>query len=204
MAAAERIDGVEVRAFRDAAAFDRWLERHHGRVSGVWVKVAKVASGIPSVTADELVDVGLCWGWISGQRRALDSDWYLQHYVPRRRGSLWSQVNVDKVERLAAEGRMRPPGLAEVDAARADGRWAIAYAGQATAEPPPELVAALADDPTARSAFDALGATERYQLYLRILQARTDQARAARLARALAVLRAAPSGGQGQAGARGR
>ena len=85
---------------------------------------------MPSLTSDEAVDIGLCWGWISGQRRGLDETWYLQKYVPRRPRSIWSQINVAKVEALTAAGRMRPPGLAEVEAARADGRWAAAYSGR--------------------------------------------------------------------------
>ncbi len=119
-------DGAEIRPFRDAAAFDAWLADHHGEQAGVWLKLAKVASGIPSLTSDEAVDVGLCWGWISGQRRALDETWYLQKYVPRRPRSNWSALNVRKVGELTAAGRMRAPGIAEVEAARADGRWAAA------------------------------------------------------------------------------
>ncbi|MCO4699145.1 hypothetical protein LRR80_05237 [Streptomyces sp. RO-S4] len=126
----EEFDGLEVRAFPDAAAFEAWLAEHHSRREGMWVKVAKKASGIASVTEDELVDVGLCWGWISGQRRRLDDRYYLQKYGPRRPRSLWSRVNVEKVAALAAEGRMREPGLAEVRRAREDGRWDRAYASQ--------------------------------------------------------------------------
>jgi len=122
-------DGAEIRPFRDAEEFDAWLAEHHADQAGVWLKLAKVASGIPSLTSDEAVDVGLCWGWISGLRRGLDESWYLQKYVPRRPRSIWSQVNVAKVEALTRAGRMRPPGIAEVEAAQADGRWAAAYRG---------------------------------------------------------------------------
>jgi uncharacterized protein YdeI (YjbR/CyaY-like superfamily) len=114
-------------AFRDAAAFEAWLEAHVDQQAGVWLKLAKRGSGVPSLTDDEAVDVGLCYGWISGQRKAYDETWYLQKYVPRRPRSRWSQVNVAKVEQLTAAGRMRPSGLAEVEAAKADGRWAAAY-----------------------------------------------------------------------------
>lgn len=96
---------------------------HHGLEQGVWLKIAKKGTGVASLTNDEAVDVGLCWGWISGHRKALDATWFLQRYTPRRRGSNWSAVNVAKVEALTAAGRMRPPGQAEVDAAKADGRW---------------------------------------------------------------------------------
>jgi len=116
-------DGAEVHPFRDAAEFDAWLAEHHDHQPGVWLKLAKLSTGIPSMTSDEAVDVGLCWGWISGQRRRLDETWYLQKYVPRRPRSNWSALNVRKVGELTAAGRMRPPGLAEVEAAKADGRW---------------------------------------------------------------------------------
>lgn len=113
--------------FTDADAFDAWLAEHHGRAEGIWIKIAKKGSGIASITSDECVEVGLCWGWISSLRRPLDDDYYLQKYTPRRPRSRWSKVNVAKVAALTAAGRMRPPGQAEVDAARADGRWDAAY-----------------------------------------------------------------------------
>ena len=184
----DRIDGVGVIAFADAGAFESWLAEHWARAEGVWVKVGKKRSGIPSVTEDELVDIGLCYGWISGQRRSLDERYYLQRYVPRRPRSLWSKVNVDKVAALTEAGRMRDPGLAEVSRARADGRWEAAYAPQKTAEPPPDLAAAFDAAPRAREAYEALDRTGRYQLILPLLQALTPQARRARLERILHAL----------------
>ena len=123
-------DELETITCEDAAAWDAWLAEHHGRHEGVWLKIAKLRTGVASVTSDEAVDVGLCWGWISGHRKALDETWFLQRYTPRRPGSNWSAVNVVKVEGLLAAGRMRAPGLAEVEAARADGRWARASHGR--------------------------------------------------------------------------
>jgi uncharacterized protein YdeI (YjbR/CyaY-like superfamily) len=191
----ENLDGVEVRAFVDAAAFEAWLAEHHTRTEGVWVKVAKKASGIASVTDDELVDSGLCWGWISGQRRGLDTAHYLQKYVPRRPRSVWSRVNVEKVAALAAAGRMREPGLAEVRRAQEDGRWDRAYASQATATVPDDLAAALDARPAARAAFDALDRTARYLVLLPLLQASSPQTRTARLERAVESLAATHAGG---------
>ncbi|MER6396803.1 YdeI/OmpD-associated family protein [Kitasatospora sp. NPDC001603] len=181
----DEIDGVEVLAFADARAFEDWLAANHPRHEGVWIRMARRKSGIASVTDDELVDIGLCYGWISGQRRALDERYYLQKYVPRRPRSLWSQVNVDRVAVLTAEGRMREPGLAEVRRAQADGRWAAAYASQRAATVPPELAAALEADPRARRAFEALDRTARYRLVLPLLQALTPRARRDRLDRAV-------------------
>ncbi|MFD7631254.1 YdeI family protein [Streptomyces sp. NPDC059851] len=183
-------DGVEVVAFADGEAFEEWLAVHYGRQEGVWIKVAKKKSGIPSVTDGELVDIGLCYGWISGQRRSLDGQYYLQKYVPRRPRSLWSQVNVEKVAELTALGRMREPGLAEVRKAQEDGRWAGAYASQKSATVPEDVAAALAEHPGARAAFEALDRTGRYLVILPVLQALTPEARRTRLDRALALLAA--------------
>jgi len=181
-------DEAEVRPFRDAAAFETWLESNVDRQAGVWLKLAKKGSGVPSMTPDEAVDVGLCFGWISGQRRSCDDVFYLQKYVPRRPRSRWSQVNVAKVEALTAAGRMRPAGLAEVEAAKADGRWAAAYVSQRDATVPPDLAAALAAHPSAARAFAALGRTDRYQVILPLVTARTPTAREARLGRAITAL----------------
>ncbi len=114
---------AEVIAFRDVAEFEAWLDAHSDLPVGVWLKLAKKGSGVASLTSDEAVDAGLCYGWISGQRKALDHIYYLQKYVPRRPRSHWSQLNVTKVAQLTVAGRMRPPGFAEVEAAKADGRW---------------------------------------------------------------------------------
>ena len=130
-------------AFRDAAEFEAWLDAHAGLRAGVWLKIAKKRSGVASLTDDEAVDLGLCYGWISGQRKAYDGIYYLQKYVPRRPRSRWSQVNVAKVEELIAAGRMRPSGLAEVEAAKGDGRWAAAYQAQRDATVPPDLRKAM-------------------------------------------------------------
>jgi uncharacterized protein YdeI (YjbR/CyaY-like superfamily) len=174
--------------FEDAAAFETWLEANADLQAGVWLKLAKKGSGVPSMTSDEAVDVGLCFGWISGQRKSLDDVFYLQKYVPRRPRSRWSQVNVDKVEALIAAGRMRPSGLAEVEAAKADGRWAAAYASQRNATVPPDLAAALSRHPEAARAFEALGKTERYAVILKLLTARSATARAAQLRNAIDAL----------------
>jgi uncharacterized protein YdeI (YjbR/CyaY-like superfamily) len=119
-------DALDTITCEDAAAWEAWLAANHGLRTGVWLKIAKQHTGVASLTNDEAVDVGLCWGWISGHRKALDETYFLQRYTPRRPRSNWSAVNVAKVEALTAAGRMRPPGLAEVDAAKADGRWNLA------------------------------------------------------------------------------
>ncbi len=174
--------------FRDAAEFETWLDAYADLQVGVWLKIAKKGSGVQSLTDSEAVDVGLCYGWISGQRKSHDETYYLQKYVPRRRRSRWSQVNVARAEQLIAAGRMRPSGLAEVEAAKADGRWAAAYESQRNATVPPDLAAALASSPQAAQAFDAYSRTQRYAVILNLITARTPRARAAQLRRTMTAL----------------
>lgn len=119
-------DGLDIITCEDAAAWEAWLAANHRLHQGVWLKIAKKDTGVPSVTNDDAVNVGLCWGWISGHRKALDETYFLQRYTPRRPGSNWSAVNIAKVDALIGAGRMQPPGLSEVDAAKTDGRWARA------------------------------------------------------------------------------
>lgn len=173
----------------DGDAWETWLEEHHDSAGEVWLRIAKQGSGLATIGIGDALDGALCFGWIDGQRRGLDDVSFLQRYCPRRPRSSWSQVNVGKVERLVAEGRMRPPGLAEVEAARADGRWDAAYESQRTAEVPAELAAALAQDDAARTAFEGLGRSERYAVILTVLKARIPAARERQLSRALDRLR---------------
>jgi uncharacterized protein YdeI (YjbR/CyaY-like superfamily) len=181
---------TEIIACRDGAAWERWLADHHRLQAGVWLKLAKKGSGLASVTNSEALDVALCYGWINGQRRPLDGDWYLQKYTPRRPRSTWSKVNVQKAEALIAAGRMRGPGMAEIVAAEADGRWEAAYEPARSATVPPDLAAALARDERARRGYAALGRSDRYLVILRLMTARTPETRAARLRRMVATLAA--------------
>ena len=183
-------DAAEVIAFRDAAEFEDWLADHVDESAGVWLKIAKKGSGIASLTDDEAVDIGLCYGWISGQRKSFDEEHYLQKYVPRRPKSRWSQVNVRKVAELTAQGRMRPSGLAEVQAAKADGRWDAAYESQREATVPPDLAAALAASPLAATAFASLSKTSQYAVILDVVTARAPRTRAAHISKAIAELEA--------------
>ncbi|MFD5159766.1 YdeI family protein [Streptomyces hawaiiensis] len=181
-------DGTGPLSFETTADLDSWLTAHPAPHPGLWVRVAKKGSGVPSVSAADVNDVALCHGWITGQRKGLDETYYLQRITPRRPGSLWSMVNVRRIEELAAAGRMRPGGLAEVAAARADGRWEAAYASQKEAEVPDDLAAALARSPRATAAFETLGRTDRYLAMLGVLRARTPESRAAQVAAAVVKL----------------
>ncbi|WST34879.1 YdeI/OmpD-associated family protein [Streptomyces sp. NBC_01166] len=167
---------------------EAWLEEHHGERTELWLKIAKKSSGITSVTASEVLDAALCSGWIDGRRKSLDETYYLQRISPRRPGSPWSLVNVRKVEALTAADRMREPGLAEVRAAREDGRWETAYPSQKEATVPADLAAALAGAPRAAERFERLGRTDRYLVILQLLKARTPGLRATRLERLVTKL----------------
>ena len=178
----------ETRAFPTAADFDAWLAAEHDRAPGLFVKLAKKSSGIPSLTAAEAVEVALCHGWIDGRGNRVDDVWFTVRYTPRRAKSVWSQKNVETVARLIAEGRMRPAGLVAVEAAQADGRWDRAYAGPATATVPHDLAAALAADPGAAAFFAGLDKTNRYSVLWRVHTAATPQTRAKRIAACVQML----------------
>lgn len=181
---------MDVLDFPDAAGWESWLDAQHVLQAEAWLRIAKRHSGMASVTTKEALDVALCYGWIDGQRRALDDVSFLQRYSPRRPTSSWSKVNVAKVEALMAAGRMRPAGLAEVAAAKADGRWEAAYESQRSATVPPDLAAALADNARSAAAFERLGRSDRYAVILPLLKARTPETRAKLLARAIEKLAA--------------
>ena len=174
----------------DAARWEAWLAAEHRVQAEAWLRIAKRHSGIVSVTSAEALEVALCFGWIDGLRRAGDEVSFLQRYSRRRPGSSWSKANVAKAEALIAAGRMRPSGLAEVAAAKADGRWQAAYESQRTVAVPPDLAAALASNARANAAFERLGKSGRYAVILPLLKARTPQTRARILARAVAGLAA--------------
>ena len=174
--------------FPDQAAFEAWLDANP-TAPGVYVKLAKKGAGVPSVTYAELVESCLCFGWIDGRSNRLDDSFYLQRITPRRARSVWSQKNVDAVEALVLAGRMRPSGLAAVDAARADGRWERAYAGSATITVPDDLAAALAAEPAAQKEFEALDGANRYAVLLRVHTAASDSTRAKRIAAMVQLLR---------------
>ena len=176
---------VALLEFPDAAAWESWLAEHHADASEAWLRIAKRGSDVATIAIADALDVALCWGWIDGQRKGLDGVSFQQRYCRRRPRSSWSQINVAKVEALTAAGRMQPPGLAEVAAAQADGRWAAAYASQRTAEVPPDLTAALAANPRAAAAFEGLGRSERYQVILALLKTQTEKGRTRALARAI-------------------
>ena len=181
-------DELPILPFASAAAWEGWLEDEHARAAGVWLQIAKKDSGIATVSYAEALEVALCFGWIDGQRRGFDASWFLQRFTPRSRRSRWSKINTGHVERLIAAGRMRPAGLAQVEAARADGRWEAAYAGQRTIEVPADLQAALDASPAAAAFFATLRGASRYAILYRLQDAKRPATRARRIERYVQLL----------------
>jgi uncharacterized protein YdeI (YjbR/CyaY-like superfamily) len=164
--------------FETAAQFEAWLEDNHTDETGVWLRIARAGSSLKTLTVGEALDLALCFGWIDGQRRGLDKDAYLQSYTPRRKRSRWSQINRDKVAELTRAGTMRPAGLAEVERAKADGRWDAAYEPQRSATVPREMQEALDADPQAAAFFAGLNKVNRFAFIHRYQHAKREQTKA--------------------------
>ena len=162
----------------DAEEWRRWLAAHAADSDGIRLAIAKKGGDHASVSYAEAIDEALCVGWIDGQKWALDEHYFLQGFGPRRARSIWSRINRDKALALIEAGRMLPPGLAEVERAKADGRWDAAYAGSKTIEVPPELRAALDAEPRAAAFFETLSAQNRFAILFRIGNVKTEAARA--------------------------
>ena len=180
-----------IKAFPDWAAFEAWMTTHHDREPEIWIKIHKKASGAASVTAAEALDVALCWGWIDGIRKGLDERSFLQRYSPRSARSMWSQLNQDNVARLRAAGRMTPHGEREIDAAKADGRWAAAYAPMRStshATIPDDLRTAIDANARARRTFEGLSRPNLFSLVFRTNNMKTPEGRARKIAALVAML----------------
>jgi uncharacterized protein YdeI (YjbR/CyaY-like superfamily) len=167
-----------------------WLAADHATSSGVWLKIAKAGSGSEGVSYADALEVALCYGWIDGQKRKLDDDHWLQRFTPRKARSRWSRINRDKATALIERGEMQPAGLRQVEAARADGRWDAAYAGQRTAAVPDDLRRALDADPDAAEFFSTLDSRNRYAILYRVQDAKKPETRARRIDKYVAMLAA--------------
>jgi uncharacterized protein YdeI (YjbR/CyaY-like superfamily) len=180
--------GLAILTFENADAFDAWLSACPATYEGIWLKLAKAGSGRPSISKSDAIDVALCHGWIDGRLDPYDEANWLVRFTPRKRGSKWSQINRERVAALSEAGRMRPAGLAEVEAAKADGRWEAAYASASTAETPPDLEAALEASPKAAAFFATLKGANRYAILYRVHTAKKPATRAKRIAEFVAML----------------
>lgn len=174
--------------FASQQAWENWLEENHATSPGLWLKVAKKDSGHQSVTHLEALDVALCFGWIDGQRKKLDDQYFLQKFTPRRPKSVWSQVNREKVSQLIAQGKMREAGLKEIERAKADGRWDAAYASQSKIVIPDDLQAALDANPAAKAFFETLNSQNRYAILYRVTTAKKPETRQNRIQKFIAML----------------
>jgi uncharacterized protein YdeI (YjbR/CyaY-like superfamily) len=174
---------------RDQDAWRDWLQANHASQDAVWLKLAKKSSPEPTVTQPEAIEEALCFGWIDGQGRSHDEHHYLQRFTPRRARSKWSQINREKAERLIADGRMHAAGLAQVEAAKADGRWEAAYPAQSQAQVPEDFQRALDEDGAAKRFFETLTGSARYAFLYRLHHVRKPDARAKRIAEYVELLR---------------
>ena len=178
----------QTKSFKTQAAFDAWMAKNHAKTDGLWVRFYKKASGVPTVTYAEAVEVALIWGWIDGQRKSLDTESFLQLYTPRRKRSLWSKINKQHIARLTGAGRMQPAGLAEVERAKADGRWDQAYGNARDIEMPKDFLRALAKDKQAKAFFAGLNKANHYAIAWRLATAAKPETRARRMAALLAMM----------------
>lgn len=175
-------------AFPTAAAWRDWLGDHHKTADGLWLKLAKKDAPEPTLTYAEALDVALCFGWIDAQTRGLDDEYWLKRFTPRKPGSRWSKINTQKADVLIAAGRMQPAGLAEVEMAKADGRWDAAYAGARTITVPDDLASALAANQQAAAFFTTLNSANRYAILYRIGTVKRPETRARKIAQYVQML----------------
>ena len=167
--------------FESKKKFADWLAKNHDKSAGLWLKIAKKAAGISTVTYLEALDVALCYGWIDGQKGSFDEQYFLQKFTPRRPKSIWSKINVEKVAGLIASGEMKPAGLKAVEAAKQDGRWDAAYASQKNIAVPADFQSALSKNKKAKSFFESLTSSKRYSSLFRIETAKKAETREARM-----------------------
>jgi uncharacterized protein YdeI (YjbR/CyaY-like superfamily) len=175
-------------AFTSAPDWQAWLEAEHATSDGIWLRIAKKGAAVPTVSYAEALEVALCFGWIDGQKRSLDADYWLQRFTPRKTGSRWSKINTEKADALIAAGRMRRAGQREVDEARADGRWDMAYQGQRASTVPDDLRRALDLNPAAAEFFSSISSVNRYAIIYRIGSVKRAETRARKITQYVQML----------------
>jgi len=181
-------DELPIHLFPEPKDLEAWLEENHDSSGGLWLKIAKKGTPKPSVTYAEALEVALCFGWIDSQKRGLDKTHFLQRFTPRRPRGRWSKINREKAEELIAAGRVRPAGITEIEAAKADGRWQAAYDGQRNTKVPPDLQRELDANPVAAEFFASLDSANRYAIVYRLEEAKKPETRERRLRKFVTML----------------
>ena len=172
---------IPIMSFESKKKWTDWLAKQYDKSTGVWVKLAKKGTGIPSVTYDEALDVALCYGWIDGQKGSFDDQYWLQKFTPRGTKSTWSKINTEKAEKLIARGEMKPAGLKAIELAKQDGRWDAAYESQKNISIPVDFQAELNKNKKAKAFFATLNSVNRYAILLRIQTAKKAETRTRRI-----------------------
>jgi uncharacterized protein YdeI (YjbR/CyaY-like superfamily) len=184
----ESKEALPVKLFKTPKAWEVWLARHGTASGGLWLRLAKKAAKLQSVSYPEALEVALCYGWIDGQKKSFDEESWLQKFTPRGSKSIWSKVNRAKALELIEQGRMREAGLAAIESAKANGRWEAAYDSQSTVKPPDDLEVALDKSPAARAFFAALNSQNRYAILFRIQTAKKPETRQKRITQFVQML----------------
>ncbi len=175
--------------FENASAWESWLESHLDNAIGIWMQISKKGATKPSVSYEEALDIALCYGWIDGQTKSLDDEYFLRKFTPRRKNSMWSKRNIGKVAALVKAERIRPSGQAEIDAAKADGRWERAYASPSNIQVPEDFQKALAKNKEAKTFFGALNKSQRYSFLWRIETTKRAETRQRKIAQFIDLLK---------------
>lgn len=180
---------LPILTFSSTEDFTSWLAKHHKESWGIWIRLFKIKSKVPTITYAEALDVALCYGWIDGQKKSYDTESWLQKFTPRRRKSIWSQRNREHVERLHKSGLMQPAGIEEVEAAKADGRWEQAYESAGNMTVPADFLNELAKDKKAEAFFKTLNKTNIYSIVWRLQTAKKPETRNKRMKAILEMLK---------------
>lgn len=184
----KKADTLPIISFETQQDWERWLTEHHSGTEGLWLKIAKKEAGISTVNYAEALESAICYGWIDGQKASFDDKYWLQKFTPRRAKSIWSKVNCTKALALLAEGRMQPAGIRQVELAKADGRWELAYESQSKITIPDDFQRELDNNPKAQEFFTTLNSVNRYAILFRIQTAKKPATRSARISSFIEML----------------
>lgn len=178
----------EIFEFKSPGEWEQWLAENYSKQEGLWLKIAKKGTGVTTVTYLQALEVALCYGWIDGQIKSVDSIYFVQKFTPRRPKSLWSKINTKRVEQLISEGRMKAPGYEQIERAKADGRWEKAYGSSSNLAPPEDLLSALSKNKPAEEFYKTLNKTNLFAIYYRIETSKRPETREKRIREIIEML----------------